>query len=99
LAFLNRYPSPLATHIICQDTLSQHYDSDTGTLHLCKLVRKAGKLPSWAPKLPINETWVLEETKLDAVQGVLTSVTRNLDLKTVLVITDYFRMEELKPSE
>lgn len=92
---MNRYPSPLARHIIYQDTLDSHYDSDTNILSVWKITRKSGKLPKWAPKIPIAESWVLEETKVDLLQGTLDSESRNLDLKQYCTVADRFHISEI----
>lgn len=79
-AYFERYPNPLANHVICADVIDRRIvpleapsisSSDTSSTRLglrtTRLILKKGTLPAWAPKgiLRNSESWVLEESLVE----------------------------------
>lgn len=90
LAFFNRYPNPYSTHVLSIDTLSSSVDQD-GRLYTTRLIKKEGKLPTWVKPFlgRISESWILELSLVDPIQGILHSYTRNLDHTRIITVEEY----------
>lgn len=101
LAYANRYPNPLSNHIHTQDILSCTYDADSDTLHTKKLILKSGKLPRWAPKgiIARAETWVVEESSVNVLNGQASYLTRNIDHLSVLEVEELMHFRRISPNE
>ncbi|KNZ45967.1 hypothetical protein VP01_765g4 [Puccinia sorghi] len=89
-AFTLRYPNPFAPHVITADTLERRWDAESGVLRSIRLVLKRGTLPSWAPRgiLEKSETWVLEESTINVLEGTMTLSNRNLDHRRVMEVIE-----------
>jgi len=85
-----RYPNPFAPHVITADTLERRWDAESGVLRSTRLVLKRGTLPSWAPRgiLEKSETWVLEESTINVLEGTMTLSNRNLDHRRVMDVIE-----------
>eukprot|EP00039_Didymoeca_costata_P002734 m.62179 g.62179 ORF g.62179 m.62179 type:complete len:76 (-) comp11492_c0_seq3:185-412(-) len=46
LAFWNKYPNPISSHVLSVDTISREVD-DNGRLCTTRLLIKVGKKPQW----------------------------------------------------
>ncbi|KAJ2158720.1 hypothetical protein GGF46_003561 [Coemansia sp. RSA 552] len=88
-AFLNRYPNPFATHVLSADTLEQRIDSDTGVLHITRLLRKTNSVPRWARGIMRgNDAYILEDMVVDPAHGRLESRTRNITHTRLLKVEE-----------
>ena len=89
-AFTLRYPNPFAPHVITVDTIERNWDAESGVLRSSRLVLKRGTLPSWAPKgiLEKSDTWVLEESTINLLEGTMTLSNRNLDHRRVMEVVE-----------
>jgi hypothetical protein len=89
-AFTLRYPNPFAPHVITVDTIERNWDAESGILRSSRLVLKRGTLPSWAPKgiLEKSDTWVLEESTINLLEGTMTLSNRNLDHRRVMEVVE-----------
>lgn len=89
-AYTLRYPNPFSPHVISSDVLRREWDSEHRILHTTRLLLKRGTLPTWAPRgiIEKSETWVLEESQLDVLQGKLDVSSRNLDHRKVIEVIE-----------
>ncbi|GMM35909.1 Ups1 protein [Saccharomycopsis crataegensis] len=88
-SWLNRYPNPYAKHVISVDTLDSSVD-EHGKLHITKLIRKSGSIPSWAkPFLSITDSWIVEKAVIDPATQTMETYTRNLDHTGVIRIEEF----------
>ncbi|KAA1106560.1 hypothetical protein PGT21_036184 [Puccinia graminis f. sp. tritici] len=96
-AFTLRYPNPFAPHVITADTLERSWDAESGTLRSTRLVLKRGTLPSWAPRgiVEKSETWVLEESTINILDGTMTLSNRNLDHRRVMEVIERITLRAL----
>ncbi|SCV99776.1 LAFE_0B02256g1_1 [Lachancea fermentati] len=90
LAFFNRYPNPYSTHVLSIDTLAREVDSH-GQLRSTRLIKKTGRLPRWVrPFLGrISQSWILEDSRVDARHQTLHAYTRNLDHTQIIQVEEY----------
>ncbi|KAH3902638.1 probable Protein UPS1, mitochondrial [Saccharomycodes ludwigii] len=91
LAFFNRYPNPYAHHVLSIDTLSREIDPTTGELVTTRIIKKAGKLPEWIKPFlgKISESWIIEISKIDKENLLLTTYTKNLDHTKIIKVEEY----------
>jgi hypothetical protein len=96
-AFTLRYPNPFAPHVITADTLERSWDAESGILRSSRLVLKRGTLPSWAPRgiVEKSETWVLEESTINILDGTMTLSNRNLDHRRVMEVIERITLRAL----
>ncbi|KAJ3559605.1 hypothetical protein NM688_g241 [Phlebia brevispora] len=89
LAFFLRYPNPYASHVTSCDVISRTV-SPSGTLITTRLILKKGTLPKWAPRgiMPKAESWIIEESEVDPVNGVVRCTTKNLDHVKVMRVEE-----------
>lgn len=97
LAYFLRYPNPYASHVASCDVISRTVTS-SGTLVTTRLILKRGSLPKWAPRgmLSKAESWIIEESEVDPVNGVVRCTTKNLDHVKVMRVEEHV---ELKRTE
>lgn len=89
-AFFLRYPNPFAGHIVSVDVLRRAVAPDN-TLHSTRLILKRGQLPKWLPKNLVEraESWVVEESRVDAVGETLECKSYNIDhVKLMRLVED-----------
>lgn len=98
-AFTLRYPNPFAPHVITVDTIERNWDAESGILRSSRLVLKRGTLPSWAPKgiLEKSDTWVLEESTINLLEGTMTLSNRNLDHRRVMEVVEKTSLRAREP--
>ncbi|KAI8453498.1 PRELI-like family-domain-containing protein [Phakopsora pachyrhizi] len=89
-AYTLRYPNPFSPHVITCDAVERSLDASTGVLSSTRLVLKRGTLPKWVPRGMIEkaETWVLEESYLNLIDGTLTLRNRNIDHRFVMDVIE-----------
>ncbi|KAJ6257298.1 hypothetical protein Dda_8187 [Drechslerella dactyloides] len=89
LAYFLRYPNPYSTHVLSTDVISRHID-DTGCLHTVRIHHKRGKLPGALTRfLPsINDSYILETSKVNPQTMVMETETRNLDHTSILSVVE-----------
>ncbi|KAI0343995.1 MSF1-domain-containing protein [Trametopsis cervina] len=90
LAFFLRYPNPYASHVASCDVISRTF-TPSGTLVTTRLILKRGSLPKWAPRglMSKAESWILEESEVDPVNGVVRCTTKNLDHVKVMRVEEH----------
>ncbi|KAH9895556.1 MSF1-domain-containing protein [Epithele typhae] len=90
LAYLLRYPNPMASHILSCDVISREVTA-AGSLLTTRLILKTGSMPRWAPKGMIQraESWVLEESEVDPLGKVTRCTTKNLDHVKVMRVEEH----------
>lgn len=56
-----------------------------------RLILKRGALPKWAPRgiMSKAESWILEESEVDPVQGTVRCTTKNLDHVKVMRVEEH----------
>ncbi|THH02495.1 hypothetical protein EW026_g341 [Hermanssonia centrifuga] len=89
LAFFLRYPNPFASHVVSCDVISRTV-SPTGTMVTTRLILKRGSLPKWAPQgiMSKAESWIIEESEVDPLNGVVRCTTKNLDHVKVMRVEE-----------
>ncbi|KAL3232387.1 hypothetical protein RNJ44_04303 [Nakaseomyces bracarensis] len=89
-AYFNRYPNPYSRTVKSIDTLAQHVGED-GRLHSTRLLKKSGSMPGWARAFmgKISESWVLEVSVVDPLNGRMETYTRNLDHTRIMQVEEY----------
>ena len=95
LAYLLRYPNPVASHIISCDVISREV-TPSGSLLTTRLILKTGSLPRWAPKGIVQraESWVLEESEVDPLGKVMRCTTKNLDHVKVMRVEEHIHIRQ-----
>jgi hypothetical protein len=90
LAWFLRYPNPYATHVLSTDTIHQSLNPQTQRLKVVRLHLKRGKLPVWSKRFlsHISESWIVETTEVDLLNGRMETRMRNLDHKRVLYVEE-----------
>ena len=94
LAFFLRYPNPHAAHVASCDVISR-IPTDNGTLLTTRLILKRGALPKWAPQGIVSraESWIIEESEVDPVSGVVRCTTKNLDHVKVMRVEEHVTLQ------
>ncbi|MBW0512619.1 hypothetical protein O181_052334 [Austropuccinia psidii MF-1] len=94
-AYSLRYPNPASSHVITSDIIQRDWDPNSNTMRSTRLVMKRGTLPSWAPRGMIEkaETWVLEESSINLVDGTMTLSNRNLDHRRVMDVVERVNLQ------
>ncbi|POV99246.1 hypothetical protein PSHT_13739 [Puccinia striiformis] len=97
-AFTLRYPNPFAPHVITADTLDRSWDAESGILRSVRLVLKRGTIPGWAPRgiVEKSETWVLEESTINVLEGTMTLSNRNLDHRRVMEVVEKITLRAIE---
>lgn len=88
-SWLNRYPNPFAKHVISVDTI-ENTVADDGKLHITRLIRKSGSLPSWIkPFLKnISGSWIIEKAIVDPKSQTMETWTKNMDHTRIIVVEE-----------
>ncbi|ODQ78327.1 hypothetical protein BABINDRAFT_9531 [Babjeviella inositovora NRRL Y-12698] len=91
LAYMNRYPNPYATHVQSVDTIDCRIDATTGDLMLTKLIVKTGRLPKFITYFvgDVTKSWVMEKIRINRDTQTMTTYTRNLDHKKIIIIEEF----------
>ena len=101
LAWFLRYPNPYATHVLSTDTIHQSLNPQTQRLKVVRLHLKRGKLPVWSKRFlsHISESWIVETTEVDLLNGRMETRMRNLDHKRVLYVEERGSWSKLGESQ
>jgi len=92
-AIFMRYPNPLATHVLTEDTLYREL-KDKDTLYSRRFLTKTNKLPKWGERFFANlKKFVplVEESYVDRKSNVITTYTRNVGLSRFMIATEKVR--------
>ncbi|EKM60806.1 uncharacterized protein PHACADRAFT_246960 [Phanerochaete carnosa HHB-10118-sp] len=94
LAYFLRYPNPYASHVASCDVISRTV-TPSGTLVTTRLILKRGSLPKWAPRgiMSKAESWIIEESEVDPVNGVVRCTTKNLDHVKVMRVEEHVTLK------
>ena len=90
-AIFNRYPNPLAPHVVSIDTLSRKIDAQ-GNLLTTRLIKKQGRLPRWIEYVigsRVTESWMIEYSIVDPKRLILRTYKKNLDHVRILQVEEY----------
>lgn len=89
-SWLNRYPNPFAKHVISVDTI-EHQIDEKGNLHITRLIRKQGNVPTWAKPLfrNITTSWIIEKIKVDPQTKYMQTYTTNLEHTKIIRVQQY----------
>ncbi|KAJ3245711.1 hypothetical protein HDU78_008768 [Chytriomyces hyalinus] len=89
MAIWNKYPNPLAHHVLTADVIDRHVDPHTGILHTTRLFTKEGRLPKWARSIfHVKEAYILEVSELDPRNQTFKTVTRNISHAKLVLIEE-----------
>lgn len=90
LALFQKYPNPLAAHVLSIDVLSRHID-EQGRLHSTRLLLKTGgsAVPSWLQSLiKSREAYVLEVSMVDPRGETMETHTYNLSHRRFMSVEE-----------
>jgi len=86
--FWSRYPNPNSGHVFSEDLIECDVDSQ-GILRTKKMIIKTNKLPWWGKHLfSARKVAVIEETRVDPRQQIMTTYTRNIGLRLFMGTTE-----------
>jgi hypothetical protein len=91
-AIFMRYPNPLATHVLTEDTLYREIRG--GVLYSRRFLTKTNRLPKWGERFFSNlKKFVplVEESHVDPKSRVVTTYTRNVGLSRFMVAIEKVR--------
>jgi len=100
LAFFLRYPNPYAAHVVSCDVISRTF-SPSGSLITTRLILKKGAMPKWAPRgiMPKAESWIIEESEVDPITGVVRCMTKNLDHVKVMRVEEHVTLQRTEDNK
>jgi len=97
LAYFLRYPNPYSRHVLTSDVIDRYIDPETHRLHTTRLHLKKSKIPSAILKLlpkgivrsdTSGQSYILETTVVDAREGWMETVARNLEWTGILSVIE-----------
>jgi hypothetical protein len=96
LAFFLRYPNPFAAHVLSCDVIDRSL-TPTGTLHTTRLILKRGNIPKWLPAgvAARSESWIIEESEVDAGGLRVNCTTRNLEHTKALRVVEQVALRSM----
>ncbi|TPX44028.1 hypothetical protein SeLEV6574_g04749 [Synchytrium endobioticum] len=93
-AVWQKYPNPLASHVLTADVIERTVDPDTGILHTTRLFTKAGNMPKWGQSLfniaPM--AYIIEHSTVDPTTKIMTTHTRNLSHTKLMLVVETQRI-------
>jgi len=94
-AIFLRYPNPMATHVLSEDTVHREVQQNGNVLYSRRFLTKTNKLPKWGERwMPsINSVPLVEESHVDRDNRVITTYTRNVGLSMFMTATEKVRYE------
>ncbi|KAF8602695.1 MSF1-domain-containing protein [Ceratobasidium sp. AG-I] len=97
LAFFLRYPNPFAAHVLSCDVIDRSF-TPNGTLQTTRLILKRGNLPKWFPAGVVarSESWIIEESEVDAAGRRMNCSTRNLEHTKALRVMEHVALRPLE---
>jgi hypothetical protein len=68
--------------------------TEHGTVRTTRLILKRGALPRWAPRGMVQraESWILEESEVDAFGRTVECSTRNLDHVKIMQASEHISL-------
>lgn len=104
-AFFQRYPNPMADHVLTEDTLHRELKSAGTLLYTRRLLTKTDKVPKWGEKwIPSSIKRVvplIEESQVDMKGRKLVTYTRNIGLSRFMLCVEKvcYHPNPLRPDE
>jgi len=97
LAFFLRYPNPFAAHVLSCDVIDRTL-TPAGTLHTTRLILKRGNIPKWLPAgvAARSESWIVEESEVDAGGLRVNCTTRNLEHTKALRVVEQVALRSME---
>jgi len=94
-AIFLRYPNPMATHVLSEDTVHREVIQNGNVLYSRRFLTKTNKLPKWGERwMPlIKFVPLIEESHVDRDNKVVTTYTRNVGLSTFMTATEKVRYQ------
>ena len=96
-AIFQRYPNPMASHVLSEDTLHREVRGGGHVLYTRRFLTKTNKLPKWGEKFfPSNlKRFVplVEESHIDRNSKVVTTYTRNVGLSMFMTAIEKVRYQ------
>ncbi|KAK6635742.1 hypothetical protein RUM43_007351 [Polyplax serrata] len=85
--FWKRYPNPMSTHVLSEDTLS--YEVRDGKLYTKRLLVKTSGVPKWGQKFVSTRfVKVLEESVMDPKERIFVTYTRNICMAKIMSVIE-----------
>uniref|UniRef100_A0A0K8TSW3 PRELI/MSF1 domain-containing protein n=1 Tax=Tabanus bromius TaxID=304241 RepID=A0A0K8TSW3_TABBR len=86
-AFWNRYPNPLSSHVLTEDTIAREIRN--GKLHSKRLLSKTNHVPKWGERFyNAQSVKIVEESIVDPQKKTLTTYTRNIAFTKVMSVVE-----------
>jgi len=96
-AIFLRYPNPMATHVLSEDTVHREVIQNGNVLYSRRFLTKTNKLPKWGERWMPSSIYkfvpLVEESHVDRNNKVVTTYTRNVGLSTFMTATEKVRYE------
>ena len=87
-----RYPNPMATHVLTEDTVHREVRQGGNVLYSRRFLTKVNKLPKWGERWMPSKLYrfvpLMEESHVDRDNKTVTTYTRNVGLSTFMTATE-----------
>ena len=91
-AIFLRYPNPMATHVLSEDTVFREVRNNGKVLYSRRFLTKTNKLPKWGERWMPAHLYrfvpLVEESYVDRDNKTVTTYTRNVGLRTFMTATE-----------
>lgn len=95
-AYWNRYPNPLSSHVLTEDTISREVRD--GKLYSRRLLSKTNPCPKWGERFySAKSVKIIEDSVLDLKKRSLITFTRNIGFKKIMRVDE--RVEYLEQKD
>ncbi|CAH0678763.1 unnamed protein product [Chilo suppressalis] len=96
--YWKRYPNPLSTHVLSEDTWSRQVKD--GCLHTKRLLTKTNRVPKWGEKFfNAKSVKIIEESIVDPKNKILVTYTRNLGYTKVMSVVERVEYRSVGPAQ
>ena len=96
-AIFQRYPNPMASHVLSEDTVHREVRRNGSVLYSRRFLTKTNKLPQWGEKwIPAHlKRYVplVEESHVDRDNKVVVTYTRNIGLSRFMTAYEKVRYQ------
>lgn len=93
LALFNKYPNPFSTHVLTSDVIDRYVIGEK--LITVRLLKKKSKVPKWGQFIfKMNEAYILEYSCVDVRKQEMTTTTRNLSHKKIMLIEERLTIKQ-----
>ena len=96
-AIFQRYPNPMASHVLSEDTMHREVRGGGNVLYTRRFLTKTNKLPKWGERwMPANlyrYVPLVEESHVDRNSQIVTTYTRNIGLSRFMTAIEKVRYE------